>query len=134
MASIVIADVIRSMVVCSEQGYVVYWGCRLLYNICYRSEAGADVLMSRSTLLKVIEVSEYNHAGDPDVLRQVIHPFVAFTHLFTPLTLEYRFSTDREAEDGGGAGGLARLRGGRHREGDVVPVARLNTNYLCLCM
>ena len=41
------------MVVCSEEGYVVYWGCRLLYNICYRSEAGADVLMSRSTLLKV---------------------------------------------------------------------------------
>ena len=47
-------DVIRSMVVCSEEGYVVYWGCRLLYNMCYRSEAGADVLLSRSTLLKVI--------------------------------------------------------------------------------
>ena len=41
------------MVVCSEEGYVVYWGCRLLYNMCYRSEAGADVLLSRSTLLKV---------------------------------------------------------------------------------
>ena len=80
------------MVVCSEQGYVVYWGCRLLYNICYRSEAGADVLMSRSTLLKVIEVSEYNHAGDPDVLRQVIHPpcrFHTYIHPSYPRVSSY---------------------------------------------
>ena len=72
MASVVTEDVIRAMVVCSEEGYVVYWGCRLLYNVCYRSEAGQDVILSRSTLLKVIDVSEYNHAGDPDVLRQIV--------------------------------------------------------------
>jgi hypothetical protein len=72
MASVVTEDVIRAMVVCSEEGYVVYWGCRLLYNVCYRSEAGQDVILSRSALLKVIDVSEYNHAGDPDVLRQIV--------------------------------------------------------------
>lgn len=72
MASVITEDVIRAMVVCSEEGYVVYWGCRLLYNVCYRSEAGQDVILSRSTLLKVIEVSEYNHNGDPDVLRQIV--------------------------------------------------------------
>jgi hypothetical protein len=71
LATTVVEDAIRAMLVCAEDGMVAYWGLRLMYNICYRSEAGAEILNEKATVKSCIEVMKYNHSGDYEVTRQL---------------------------------------------------------------